>query len=67
MQSAQTEMSHYREFDYLVVNDDFNTALADLKAIVRSEHLRRERRVADITHLITNLLATKGQKTDNSE
>ncbi len=36
---AVEEMSHYGEFDYLVVNDDFNHALADLKAIFRSRRL----------------------------
>jgi len=30
-------MSHYSEFDHLVVNDDFDAALADLKAILRGE------------------------------
>jgi guanylate kinase len=35
MREAISEMSHYNEFDYLVVNDDFAAALADLQAIVR--------------------------------
>lgn len=39
---ASEECSHAREFDYLVVNDDFDTALADLLAIVRSQRLRIE-------------------------
>jgi len=37
MRAAVAEMSHYGEFDQLVVNDDFNAALADLKAILRGE------------------------------
>ena len=37
MNEAINEMSHYREFDYLVVNDDFATALADLHRIVRGQ------------------------------
>jgi len=37
MGEAVSEMSHYKEFDHLVVNDDFNAALADLKAIIRGE------------------------------
>jgi len=37
MREAVAEMSHYNEFDHLVVNDDFNAALADLKAILRGE------------------------------
>ena len=67
MRAAQAEMSHYREFDYLIVNDDFDTALNDLKAIIRSEHLRREQRLADIANLITNLLVTRGQKKEDKE
>jgi guanylate kinase len=34
MALAVDEMSHYDEFDYLVINDDFDQALADLRAIV---------------------------------
>ncbi len=34
MAEAVSEMSHYPEFDVVVVNDDFETALADLEAIV---------------------------------
>jgi len=40
MRDAVNEMSHYAEFDYLVVNDDFNTALAELAAIVTARRLR---------------------------
>jgi guanylate kinase len=39
MNAAVAEMSHYSESDYVVVNDDFDTALADLEAIVRSHRL----------------------------
>jgi guanylate kinase len=34
MREATAEMSHYPEFDHVVVNDDFELALADLRAIV---------------------------------
>jgi guanylate kinase len=37
MREATAEMSHYSEFDYLVVNDDFEQALADLQAVLRGE------------------------------
>jgi len=37
MHEAVSEMSHYREFEWVVVNDDFAAALADLKAIIRGE------------------------------
>ena len=35
LRDAVSDMSHWREFDYVVVNDDFETAVADLMAIVR--------------------------------
>ena len=34
MRAAVSEMSHYPEFDYVVVNDDFDAVLSDLKAII---------------------------------
>jgi guanylate kinase len=40
MHEAVAEMSHYSEFDHLVVNDDFDAALADLKAILQGEPQR---------------------------
>jgi guanylate kinase len=40
MRAAVAEMSHYSEFDLLVVNDDFDAALGDLQAILRGEPQR---------------------------
>ena len=40
MREAVAEMSHYSEFDLLVVNDDFDAALEDLRAILRGEPQR---------------------------
>ena len=37
MRDAVSEMSHFNEFDYVVVNDDFDAALADLRAIMAGE------------------------------
>ncbi|SFM37716.1 guanylate kinase [Marinobacter pelagius] len=42
LREATEECSHALEFDYLVVNDDFQVALADLLAIVRSQRLRMQ-------------------------
>lgn len=39
MQEAVCEMTHYVEFDYLVINDDFDTACADLAAIIRGNRM----------------------------
>lgn len=41
MRDAKNEMSHYAEYDYLVVNDDFSLALKELEAIVCSSRLRQ--------------------------
>jgi guanylate kinase len=41
MADAVKEMSHYAQADYLVINDVYETALADLQAIFRSNQLRR--------------------------
>jgi len=57
MRDAVAEMSHYAEFDYLVVNDDFATALAELNSIVVSNRLLRERQVLEHKHLLAALLA----------
>jgi guanylate kinase len=40
MRDAVAEMSHYDEYDYLVVNDDFEQAVAALVAIVLAERHR---------------------------
>ncbi|RLA18776.1 MAG: guanylate kinase, partial [Gammaproteobacteria bacterium] len=34
MHDAVKEMGHYAEYDYLIVNDDFNTALTELKSVI---------------------------------
>jgi guanylate kinase len=34
MRDAENEISHYVEFDYLIVNDDFGRALAELTTII---------------------------------
>ena len=35
MENSESEMSHYDEFEYLVINDQFDSALNDLKAIIQ--------------------------------
>ena len=39
MQDAVSEMQHFNEFDYLVINDDFNVALNDLAHIIYTQRL----------------------------
>lgn len=40
LEDSRVDLAHAGEFDYVVVNDDFDNALADLVAIVRAERLR---------------------------
>ncbi|MDH5361284.1 MAG: guanylate kinase [Gammaproteobacteria bacterium] len=54
---AVTEMSHQGEFDYTVVNDDFDTALADLRAIVLARRLRAEVQSVRLQPMLAELLA----------
>ncbi len=54
---AKTEMQHYDEFDYLVVNDVFSIALDELRAIVLAERCRVTTRAARNSDLMASLLA----------
>ncbi|SDO41720.1 guanylate kinase [Halomonas shengliensis] len=57
MRDAVSEMSHHDEYDYLVINDDFTTALDELRALVVSRRLTRERAGATHAPLLQALLA----------
>lgn len=56
MAGAQVEISHYREFDYLVINDQFEQALADLQHIVLAERLRCSGQAESHSALLAKLL-----------
>ena len=43
MREAVSEMSHYVDYDYLIINDDFAVALDDLKAIFHASRLQQKR------------------------
>lgn len=57
MRDAVTEMEHYAEYDYLVVNDDFNTALIELKAIILANRLSIEVQQKKLGPLLIDLLS----------
>lgn len=42
--NSRAEIEHWREYDYVIVNDDLNTAFEAVRSIVRAERLRRDRR-----------------------
>jgi guanylate kinase len=54
---AKAEMSHYAEYDYLVVNDEFAPALSDLQTIVKAARLRTPRQAARMPELLSALVA----------
>lgn len=59
MLRAQDELSHYSEFDYLIVNDDFDKACRDLQAIVLAYRLRLARQAEKQKKLLSFLLSSK--------
>lgn len=56
LEQASNENSHYNEYDYLIVNDDFDRALYDLQAIVHSQRLRRLRQEVKYAELLRSLI-----------
>ncbi|MCB5191037.1 guanylate kinase [Methylobacillus arboreus] len=54
--AARDEMRHVAEFDYVTINDRFEHALEDLRAIIRSQRLRREKQLVRHQHTVQNLL-----------
>jgi len=53
---SRADIAHAREFDYLLVNDDFATALADLHAIVKNRQLRCDTQLDRHAALLADLL-----------
>jgi guanylate kinase len=56
MQDAVNEMSHFPEFDYLVINDNFELALSELKSILVADRLRMARQEARHEALLSELM-----------
>lgn len=55
MAEAEEQIGHYRDFDYVIVNDDFNRAAAELQAVIVGSRLERRRRQADLETLLARL------------
>ena len=56
MREAVSEMSHYVDYDYLIINDDFALALEHLKAIFRANRLQQNRQQQRFGKLLVELL-----------
>jgi guanylate kinase len=59
MQDAQAEISHWAEFDFLIINDDFNEALSDLRSIIRSGKPYRAVNKQQRREILAELLGTR--------
>jgi guanylate kinase len=57
MRDAQSEASHYGEYDYLVVNDDFDAALKQLWAVIEARRLRLSAQSVRHERLLRDLLS----------
>ncbi|PIE40827.1 MAG: guanylate kinase [Gammaproteobacteria bacterium] len=57
MAQAKQEMSHHVEYDYLVINDDFDTALSELKAILSAQRLKINHQLQENAQLLQDLLS----------
>lgn len=44
LKNARTEIEHWTEYDFVIVNDDLDRAFTEVRAIVAAERLRRDRR-----------------------
>ncbi len=62
MAAARAEMSHWNEYDYLIVNENFDRALEQLGAIFLERRLRQGGQAERHRTLIADLLASSGQK-----
>jgi guanylate kinase len=56
MHEAISEMSHYVEFDYLIINDDFDEASDNLAAIIKGNRMLHEHQQQKHTDLVAQLL-----------
>jgi guanylate kinase len=55
LHNARVELEHWRDYDYVVINDDLDRAFASVKSIVTAERLRRDRRPG-LFEFVTELL-----------
>jgi len=54
---SRTEIAHVHEFDYIIVNDDFERALADMVTIVQASRLRQRVQTERLKALLSGLIA----------
>ncbi|MFT5656872.1 MAG: guanylate kinase [Gammaproteobacteria bacterium] len=55
MESADREMSHWNDAEYLIVNEDFNQALYDLECIIHTQGMTLSRQIVKNKQLIASI------------
>jgi len=60
MREAINEMSHYVEFDYLIINDDFDEARDNLAAIIKGNRMLHQHQQQKHADLLARLLGSAG-------
>ena len=56
LENSKVEMQHWNEYEYPLINDDLDACFADVKAILRAERLRRDRRSVGMSGFVGGLL-----------
>ena len=56
MHKAKDELRHYAHFDYIIVNEDFDTAASELRTIILSQRLRTDKQIIRHQKLLSFLL-----------
>ena len=56
LENSKVEMEHWNEYEYPLINDDLDACFADVKAILRAERLRRDRRAVGMSGFVGGLL-----------
>ncbi len=60
MSKAESEISHWAEYDYVLVNDDLDETFAKLKTILAAERMRKRRRPG-LSEFVRKLMAERGK------
>ena len=60
MARAAAEISHWPEYDYVLVNEDMHDCFEEIHAIVRAERLRRQRRGSWLTEFTREMVGKQG-------
>ncbi len=57
MDRARDEISHWGEYDYILINDDAGVCLGEIRAILQAERLRRKRQLG-LAAFVRKMLGT---------